>query len=111
MAFTQLDVLGVEHDVDGDGKPRVRLKCMAVKPIEAYANLSKLSDDEKQPYLDLIGKRAMIPCRLSVMDTGLAFFVLTPQDGEPIELPSPVSKPVETAKSPAGVIPPVSSMK
>lgn len=110
MAFTPLDVLGIEHDKDNDNKPRVRLKVRAIKPIEAYVNLSKLSAEELAPFEDLVGKRGMLPCRLGVMDNGMAFYVHTPQDGEPLELPSPVSKSVETSKTPAGVIPSPASL-
>lgn len=98
MAFTQLDILGVEH-----GKPRVRLVCRAIQPITAYLNLSKLDAGEVSLFTDLIGKRAMIPCRMGMTDNGMVFYVHTPQDGDPIELPSPVSKPVEASKAPAGI--------
>lgn len=109
MAFTPVDVLGIEYDKDNDGKPRTRLKLQAIKPIVGYMNLSKLSEDELKPFVDLVDKRAMLPCRLNVMDNGMAFYVHTPQDGDPMEIPSPVSKSAD--KTPAGVIPSVSSTK
>lgn len=106
------EVLGIERDV-ADGKPRTRLICREPEPAILRMNLSKLDSVRLSQFEDLIGQTAMLPCRSSQMENGMRFLVL--EDGQPIPVPSlkptEVSKSVETPKAPAGVIPPLSSMK
>ncbi|MDD2864138.1 MAG: hypothetical protein PHC99_05370 [Methylococcales bacterium] len=109
MAYNKYEVLGIERDNDNDGKPRVRLVCREPVPPEVRMNLSKADAVTVAQFEALIGQTAMLPCRTGQTDAGLRFLVL--EQGEPFAMPPNPSKPVETAKAPAGVIPPVSSMK
>lgn len=109
MAYNKYEVLGIERDLDNDGKPRVRLVCREPVPPEVRMNLSKADAATVAQFEALIGQTAMLPCRTGQTDAGLRFLVL--EQGEPFAMPPSPSKPVETPKAPAGVIPPVSSMK
>lgn len=102
MAFNKYEVLGIERDLDNDGKPRVRLVCREPVPPEVRMNLSKADAALIAQFEALIGQTAMLPCRTGQTDAGLRFLVL--EQGEPFAMPPSPSKPVEASKvAPAGI--------
>jgi hypothetical protein len=91
MAYNKYEVLGIENDVDNDGKLRVRLVCRETEPRVLKMNLTRADAARVKQFEELIGQTAMLPCRVGNTDQGLSFLVL--EQGDPILLPASSLKP------------------